>query len=408
MTNSELDDYNMRMMGGRRIASTGLDKAEGGGSSASSWRMQKLHHTSSSSDQPHHRRHSEGELHDDLSSSSGHQDVGSFCGGGGGGICPDDDSLQRPLQRHDTLRSTSPTLPDYNDDPMMIMGGDHDMEQASQRSNGDLLTGIEVELTDDSDNNGCIKKKQYFNTFWAAYKRQMLTCCAFAGVFLLGVLVGTCGSGQCGARGERGMVVAAAVESQVDGGCTGDNSGTSTPGDTSGSPYATENPIANPIANTEPSFLGPNVYLFDPTMTTAEIQSRADTIFSQQQNNEMGTERYALLFQPGTYGSVDEPLMLQIGYYTEISGLGDSPNDVRVFGKIEVYNRVSLSGRDDIVCLRFLACLFCHCQLGTNTCILRFYLSFHVLSSFISASCPNPTPMASSSQPAAPQVFALH
>jgi hypothetical protein len=357
MTNSELDDYNMGIMGGRKIASTGLDKAEGGGSSGSSWRIQKLRHNPpSSADQQHHRRHSEGERHDDLSS-SGHPDVGSFCGGGG--VCPDDENLQRPFQRHDTLRSTSTTVPDYNDDPMMAMGGEHDMEQASQRSNGDLLTGIEVELTDDDGKNGCIKKKQYFNTFWAMYKRQMLTCCAFAGVFLLGVLVGTCGSGQCGARKERGIVVAAAVESQVDTGCT---SGTSTPGDTSGSPYATQNPIANPIANTEPSFLGPNVYMFDPTMTTAEIQSRADTIFSQQQNNEMGTERYALLFQPGTYGSVDEPLMLQIGYYTEISGLGDSPNDVRVFGKIEVYNRVSLSGRDDVACLLFLACLYYHCQ----------------------------------------------
>ncbi|CAB9520539.1 secreted protein [Seminavis robusta] len=53
----------------------------------------------------------------------------------------------------------------------------------------------------------------------------------------------------------------------------------------------------------------------------------------------MGRERYALLFQPGVYGSATEPLMIQIGYYTEVAGLGQSPQDVRIMGKIEVYNR---------------------------------------------------------------------
>ena len=53
----------------------------------------------------------------------------------------------------------------------------------------------------------------------------------------------------------------------------------------------------------------------------------------------MGTERYAMLFKPGTYGTDAEPLQLKVGYYTEVAGLGASPSDVVVNGKIEVYNR---------------------------------------------------------------------
>src|ERR687895_261473 len=53
----------------------------------------------------------------------------------------------------------------------------------------------------------------------------------------------------------------------------------------------------------------------------------------------MGTNRYALLFEPGVYGSAGEPLQMKVGYYTELAGLGASPTDVTVNGKIEVYNR---------------------------------------------------------------------
>ena len=42
---------------------------------------------------------------------------------------------------------------------------------------------------------------------------------------------------------------------------------------------------------------------------------------------------------PGVYGSDTQPLQLKVGYYTEIAGLGASPTDVTINGKIEVYNR---------------------------------------------------------------------
>jgi hypothetical protein len=36
-----------------------------------------------------------------------------------------------------------------------------------------------------------------------------------------------------------------------------------------------------------------------------------------------------LLFMPGTYGSATDPLNFQVGYYTEVAGLGSSPSDAR-------------------------------------------------------------------------------
>ena len=85
--------------------------------------------------------------------------------------------------------------------------------------------------------------------------------------------------------------------------------------------------------------LGPHVRVVDPRMTTDEIEQVAEEIYAQQVDNEMGTDRYSLLFLPGSYGSDDDPLQIKVGYYTEVAGLGASPADVRVNGKIEVYNR---------------------------------------------------------------------
>ncbi len=88
-----------------------------------------------------------------------------------------------------------------------------------------------------------------------------------------------------------------------------------------------------------PPDLGPNVIIFDPSMPTSQIQATVDAIANQQVDNEMGTQRYALLFKPGTYGSAANPLAFQVGYYTEVAGLGASPNDVTIDGHVDVYNR---------------------------------------------------------------------
>jgi hypothetical protein len=74
-------------------------------------------------------------------------------------------------------------------------------------------------------------------------------------------------------------------------------------------------------------------------MPTSEIQATVNAIRDEQVDAEMGTQRYALLFKPGTYGSPAEPLIIQVGYYTEVAGLGASPADVVINGHVDVYNR---------------------------------------------------------------------
>ena len=88
----------------------------------------------------------------------------------------------------------------------------------------------------------------------------------------------------------------------------------------------------------EPNF-GPNVLIFDPSMPTAEIQTVADAIYAQQVDDEMGPNRYTLLFKPGVYGSAETPLIIKVGYYTEVAGLGAQPTDVVINGHVDVYNR---------------------------------------------------------------------
>jgi hypothetical protein len=87
------------------------------------------------------------------------------------------------------------------------------------------------------------------------------------------------------------------------------------------------------------SDLGPNVIVFDPSMPTSEIQAKVDAIAAQQVSNEFGTQRYALLFEPGTYGSAADPLNFQVGYYTSVAGLGRSPGDVVINGSVYVRNQ---------------------------------------------------------------------
>jgi hypothetical protein len=88
----------------------------------------------------------------------------------------------------------------------------------------------------------------------------------------------------------------------------------------------------------EPSF-GPDVYVFTPAMPQSEIQATVDSIASQQISNQFGTQRYTLFFEPGTYGSAADPLIFQVGYYTEVAGLGAAPGDVTINGSIDVYNQ---------------------------------------------------------------------
>jgi hypothetical protein len=96
-------------------------------------------------------------------------------------------------------------------------------------------------------------------------------------------------------------------------------------------------PAAAPAAG-QPN-LGPNVYVFTPSMPQSQIQDTVDAIADQQVPNQFGTQRYALLFEPGTYGTTANPLIFQVGYYTEVAGLGSSPGDVTINGSVDVFNQ---------------------------------------------------------------------
>jgi len=77
--------------------------------------------------------------------------------------------------------------------------------------------------------------------------------------------------------------------------------------------------------------LGPNVKVFDPSMSSGSIQSQLDSIFSQQESNQFGSQRYALLFKPGSYN-----VNANIGFYTSIAGLGRNVDDVNINGAVNV------------------------------------------------------------------------
>lgn len=80
--------------------------------------------------------------------------------------------------------------------------------------------------------------------------------------------------------------------------------------------------------DTKPEF-GPNVLIFDPSMPPQAIQKKIDAVYVTQQHNEFGQQRNALLFLPGDY-SVDVP----VGFYTEVMGLGASPDATRIAGNV--------------------------------------------------------------------------
>lgn len=74
---------------------------------------------------------------------------------------------------------------------------------------------------------------------------------------------------------------------------------------------------------------GPNVLLFNPSMPSTTIQTQIDKVYATQRRNEFGPERNAILFLPGNY-TVDVP----IGFYTQVLGLGASPDSVHITGNV--------------------------------------------------------------------------
>jgi hypothetical protein len=85
---------------------------------------------------------------------------------------------------------------------------------------------------------------------------------------------------------------------------------------------------ASAAKGAKPEF-GPNVLIFDPSMPTQAIQKQIDAVYAIQEHNEFGPQRNAFLFMPGSY-AVDVP----VGFYTEVMGLGPSPDATRIAGNM--------------------------------------------------------------------------
>ena len=105
-------------------------------------------------------------------------------------------------------------------------------------------------------------------------------------------------------------------------------------------------PVSSLCPDATVAAFGPNVCVFNDTMTQADIQADLNNISTQQVpvSSQFDSQRYAVFFEPGTYGSAADPLVFQVGYYTEVAGLGAMPQDTVINGAAEVYNNLCTAG----------------------------------------------------------------
>jgi hypothetical protein len=91
---------------------------------------------------------------------------------------------------------------------------------------------------------------------------------------------------------------------------------------------------------------GPNVCVFSDTMSQAAIQADLNAISTQQVpvGSQFDSNRYSVFFEPGTYGSAADPLVFQVGYYTQVAGLGAQPSQTVINGAIDVFNNLCSGG----------------------------------------------------------------
>ena len=69
--------------------------------------------------------------------------------------------------------------------------------------------------------------------------------------------------------------------------------------------------------------------VFDPAMPMSMIQGQLDSVDGKQEQAQFGTGRYAYFFKPGQYD-----LDVKVGFYMQVLGLGQSPDDVVITGAV--------------------------------------------------------------------------
>ena len=70
-----------------------------------------------------------------------------------------------------------------------------------------------------------------------------------------------------------------------------------------------------------------NTYIFSPEDEPEKVAGILDQIYEKQEANQFGNERYAIYFMPGEY---DESIEANVGFYTQVAGLGELPTDTKL------------------------------------------------------------------------------
>ncbi|MDB5680932.1 MAG: transporter [Sphingomonas bacterium] len=89
--------------------------------------------------------------------------------------------------------------------------------------------------------------------------------------------------------------------------------------------------LAGPARAAREPDLGPSVLIVDPSMPRAAVQAKLDAIFAAMERAHFSDERHAILFKPGRYD-----LDVNVGFFTQVAGLGALPGDVMINGHVHV------------------------------------------------------------------------
>lgn len=74
---------------------------------------------------------------------------------------------------------------------------------------------------------------------------------------------------------------------------------------------------------------GEQVYVFSPEDDPIQVAKALEDLYDRQETNQFGSERYAVYFMPGEY---DECIQPEVGFYTQVAGLGILPTDTKLEG----------------------------------------------------------------------------
>ncbi len=80
----------------------------------------------------------------------------------------------------------------------------------------------------------------------------------------------------------------------------------------------------------EIEMFGLDTDIFEETDDMNQIQDHFNEVYKTTEAGQFGQDRHAYLFAPGTYHKEDKDLSVEIGFYTQVAGLGISPEDTEV------------------------------------------------------------------------------